>query len=186
MADNLPSIQTGDTTFDKIWAHFLDETTYKLTEKQTELKERWLAAWTLRLNFHSTEQAINVHMQKYGVSRAQAFRDINNAERLFGNLMKTDRAGKLAIWAEYCHKYFQQAIKAKDLKAQGKALELLGKAYEIDRSDIAQFNPEKLENKPIKLSVPKAAVDLIIENLAKGVIDFNKVIDAEAEEVENE
>lgn len=186
MANNLPTINTGDTSFDKIWAHFLDETTYKLTEKQEELKERWLAAWTLRLNFHSTEQAVAVHMEKYGVSRAQAFRDINNAERLFGSLMKTDRAGKMAIWAEYCHKYYLMAIKGKDLKAMGKALELLGKAYEVDRNDTALHNPEKLENKPIKLSITKESAEILKAAFSTGVVNFNKLNIEDAEVLEDE
>ena len=184
MNNKLPSINTGDTSFDKIWAHFLDETKFPLTTKQEALKERWLAAWTLRLNFHSTEQAVAVHMEKYGVSRAQSFRDIRNAERLFGNLMKTDRAGKLAVWAEYCHKYYLMAIKGKDLKAMGKALELLGKAYEVDRVDSLTHNPAKLEDKPIKLSISKESAELLAATLSKGTADFNKIIDAEAETVE--
>lgn len=186
MTNNLPKITTGDTTFDKIWAHFLDETKFPLSPKNEEIKERWLAAWTLRLNFHSTEQAVSVHMVKYDISRAQAFRDINNAERLFGNLMKTDRAGKLAVWAEYCHKFYLMAIKSKDLKAMGKALELLGKAYEVDSNDNALFNPEKLEDKPIKLGISKASIELLATALKGGTLNFNKVVDVDAEIVEDE
>jgi hypothetical protein len=186
MANNFPKINTGDTSFDKIWAHFIDENTYKLSKKQEILKERWLAAWTLRLNFHSTEQAVKVHMEKYNVSRAQAFRDINNAERLFGNISKTDRAGKMAIWSEYCHKYYLMAVKQKDLKSVGKALDLLGKAYEVDRNDSAMHNPEKLENPTIKLSISKSSKELLSLALSKGVVDFNRLHVEDAQLIEDE
>jgi hypothetical protein len=179
-------INTGDTSFDKIWAHYKDPSKYKLTEKQTQLKERWLAAFTLRQNFHSRQQAANIMMEKYDVSRAQAFIDLRNAERLFGNVMKADRQGSLAILREYAHKMYLMAVKAKDLKAIGKSLELLGKYSEIDKDNSLTFNPEKLENKQIKLVIKKSTEELIINHLTKGSLDFNKIVDGEAEVLENE
>jgi hypothetical protein len=182
---NLPKIKTGDSSFDKIYAYFIDENAVSLSEKQEELKERWLSAWTLRLNFHSTEQAIKAHMEKYKIERAQTFRDLKNAETLFGNLLKTSIEGKRAIWAEYCHKYFLQALKSKDLKSQGKALDLLGKAWEVDKIESTAFNPEKLTNPQIKLKISKSTEQLIIDALTKtGVADFNKLKIEEAKIVE--
>ncbi|WP_340074533.1 hypothetical protein [Leptobacterium sp. I13] len=187
MAIQFPIIKTGDSTFDKIYAYYKDPSKYPLTKKQTELKERWLAAFALRQNFHSREQASNVLMEKYDISRAQAYRDLKDAERLFGNIMKADRDGSLAILYEYSHKYLLMAVKAKDLKAIGKALELMGRYSEIDRETAINFNPEKLEDKPIKVSVPKEVSQAIVKALSKGTVDFNDfAIDVEHEEVEDE
>mgnify|MGYP000162115730 CR=1 FL=1 len=173
---HLPTIKTGDTTFDRIYAYYKDSTKYPLSEKQTEVKNRWLAAFTLRQNFHSREQAANVLMEKYGVKRAQAYRDLTNSERLFGNVMKADRNGSLAILLEYSHKYLLMAVKAKDLKAIGKALELMGKYAEVDKENSINFNPDKLEDKPIKMSVPKEAVQAIVQHLVTGSLDFNNLV----------
>ena len=171
--DALVIVKTGDTTFDKIYAHFLDDQKYKLTPLQTQIKERLLAAWTLRLNFHSTEQAVKVFMDKYELSRAQAFRDMSRAERLFGSLAKSNRDGKRAVWAEYIHKYLQLSIKAKDLKSVGKAIDLLERAYELDKTESMLFNPEKLIDKEVKFSISKAALKIMDAMVAKGVVDFN-------------
>lgn len=182
---NLPKIKTGDTSIDKIYAYYRDPNKYPLTEKQKEVKDRWLAAFTLRQNFHSREQAINVLMDKYGISRAQAYRDLSNAERLFGNINKADKAGTLAILTEYAHKFYLMAIKSKDLKAIGKSLELLGKFAQVDKDDLLTFNPEKLEDKPIKITVPKETISAIANELKKGTLDFNKLtVDADFEEIE--
>mgnify|MGYP000162120534 CR=1 FL=1 len=178
---HLPTIKTGDSSFDKIYAYYKDSTKYPLTPKQTELKDRWLAAFTLRQNFHSREQAANVLMEKYEISRAQAYRDLKNAERLFGNVMKADRDGSLAILSEYSHKYLLMAVKAKDLKAQGKALELLGQAWEVDKLDNQLINPEKLTNPQIKLKFPSKLVDALVEKMTTGVADFNKLDVEDAE-----
>lgn len=185
--NRLALVKTGDTTFDKIFAHYIDEKKYTLSKKQEEIKERWLAAWTLRITFHSTDQAINVYMNKYSVSRAQAFRDISRAERLFGSLSKTDKDGKRAIWSEYIHKYYLMAIKAKDLKSVGNALKLMERAYELDSEDNALVNFEKLLDKPIKLSVKKTVIEMVVATLDSGIVDLNNpVIDVDYEEVEDE
>ena len=178
-------VNTGDSSYDKIYAYYKDSTRYTLTPKQTELKDRWLASFTLRQNFHSREQAANVLMEKYEISRAQAYRDLKNAERLFGNVMKADRDGSLAILLEYSHKFLLMAIKAKDLKAIGKALELMGKYADVDKEIGINFNPEKLENKPVKMSINKEVGNAIIKHLLTGSLDFNNLtIDTDFEEVE--
>ena len=188
MSNNfLPKIKTGDSSFDKIYAYYKDANKYPLTEKQAQLKDRWLAAFTLRQNFHSREQASNVLIEKYDISRAQAYRDLKNAERLFGNVMKADRDGALAILLEYSHKYLQMAIKAKDLKAIGKALDLMGKYSEVDKDNSINFNPSKLENKPIKMSIRKEVTTAIIQHLSTGVMDFNDLtIDTDFEDLSDE
>tara|TARA_B110001452_G_C15226420_1_gene425067 strand:+ start:152 stop:727 length:576 start_codon:yes stop_codon:yes gene_type:complete len=178
-------VNTGDSSYDKIYAYYKDSTRYTLTPKQTELKDRWLASFTLRQNFHSREQAANVLMEKYEISRAQAYRDLKNAERLFGNVMKADRDGSLAILLEYSHKFLLMAIEAKDLKAIGKALELMGKYADVDKEIGINFNPEKLENKPVKMSINKEVGNAIIKHLLTGSLDFNNLtIDTDFEEVE--
>ena len=184
---HLPTLQTGDSTFDKLYAYYKDSTKYPLTPNQTEIKDRWLAAFALRQNFHSREQATNVLMEKYEISRAQAYRDLRNAERLFGNVMKADRDGSLAILSEYAHKYLLMAIKAKDLKAIGTALTLMGKYSDIDNENAINYNPEKLENKPVKMSIAKEVKEAILIHLSSGVLDFNELtVDAEFEDVKED
>ena len=184
---HLPTIKTGDSTFDKLYAYYKDSTKYPLTPNQTEIKDRWLAAFALRQNFHSREQATNVLMEKYQISRAQAYRDLKNAERLFGNVMKADRDGTLSILSEYSHKYLIMAIKANDLKAIGTALTLMGKYSDIDNDHAINYNPEKLENKPVKMSIAKEVRNAIVSHLSAGVLDFNDLtIDADFEEIEDD
>lgn len=187
----LPKLKTGDSTFDKIYAYFVDEQNHSLSPKHEKIKDRWLSIWTLQLNFHSTEQAITAHRNLFKdendelLSRSQAFRDLSSANKIFGSLFKTTRDAKRAIYSEYVHKFYLQTIKSKDLKAQGKALELLGKAWQIDLQEDQKFNPEKFENPQIKVGIPTKFIDAVVDHLNKGVIDFNKldVEDIEHEEV---
>lgn len=181
MAKDELLIRTGDTAFDKIYAYYINPDKYPLSVKHTELKQRWLAAFTLRQNFKSRQQASFILCEKFGIKRAQAFIDLRNAEKLFGNVMKSDRQGSLAILSEYSHKFYQMAMHKRDLLAVGKAIELMAKFAEIDKETNIHFNPDKLENNPIKLTINKEIQAMIVGQLMKGTLDFNNIVDAEAE-----
>lgn len=177
-------IKTGDTSFDKIYAYYVNPEKYPLSIKHKEIKERWLAAFTLRQNFKSRQQASFILCERFGIKRAQAFIDLRNAEKLFGSVMKADRQGSLAILNEYAHKFYLMAMHKKDLQAVGKAIELIAKFSEIDKETAINFNPDKLENNQIRLTIKKDIEIMIIDHLQKGVLDFNGVVDADAEIVE--
>lgn len=188
---NLPQINLNDTTFDKIWAYYKHPGKIALTEKQEEIKERWLSLFSLRLNFHSRLQAINAYIEQWKqkdveISLSQAYKDYSASERLFGNVHKADRQASLVILAEYAHKNLLLAFKQKNSLAISAALTKLDKYLEIDRVDAINFNPAKLEDKPDKYSVPKEVLEALAEHFNIGSIDLNKLIieDIESEEIE--
>ncbi len=180
MSNNLPRITLNDTTFDKIWAYYKNPGKIQLTPKQEEKRERWLHLYTLRLNFHSRLQAINAYIDVYkqkgiDISESQAYKDMSNALRLFGDVHKSDRQASLAILSEYAHKVFLMAIKQKNPIAASAALTKLEKYMEIDRIDAINFNPAKLEDKPDHYSVPPIVLEAIKEQFKTGVVDFNNL-----------
>ena len=188
---NLPQINLNDTTFDKIWAYYKHPGKIVLTDKQEEIKDRWLSLFSLRLNFHSRLQAINAYIEQWKqkgieISLSQAYKDYSASERLFGNVHKADRQASLVILAEYAHKNLLLAFKQKNSLAISAALTKLEKYLEIDRVDAINFNPAKLEDKPDKYSVPKIVMEAIAEHFGTGSIDFNnfEIEDIESEEIE--
>ena len=178
-------IQKGDTTLEKIMAHHIDPVRFPLSPKLEEIRKRWSEVLTLSFNYYSPQQIVNKLMEDHGVSLAQAYLDVKNAQILYGNVMESDKKGKQAILYEYAHKYYQRAIQAKDLKAQAKALELMSKFGGLDEVDLADFNPEKLENVEIKFAIPKELYKYLKLSDNQGVDDFNlsAPIDIEFENV---
>lgn len=176
-----------DNTFEMIMAHYLDPLKYSLSEKQEEIRKRWAEVLTLRLNYYSRIQIANKFNEDYGISLAQAYVDIRNSELLYGNVLKADKEGTRAILYEYAHKFYQLAIKAKDLKAMAKGLELMAEFGGVKDMDNQDFNPEKLENKEIKVIMPKSMIDALKAMVSKGSVDFNdfNVTDINYEEVSN-
>lgn len=181
-------IQKGDTTLEKIMAHHIDPVRFPLSPKLEEIRKRWAEVLTLSFNYYSPQQIVNKLMEDHGVSLAQAYLDVKNAQILYGNVMESDKKGKQAILYEYAHKYYQRAIQAKDLKAQAKALELMAKFGGLDEVDLADFNPEKLENVEIKFAIPKELYQYLKMSPNQGVDDSNlsAPIDIEFENVEED
>ena len=188
--ENGIELQKGrDTSFDKIFAYYLNPDKYTLTPKQEEIKERWLAAWTLRLKKKSPTKVAQILQETYkeqNLSRAQAFRDVQNAEKLYGNVINADRVGRMAIHYEYALEAYKKALKAGDYKAAKGFLSEMRESLPFE--DNPQFNPEKLENKPVKFYVDKAVELAIAKQLQAGVLDFNnlEIEDISHEEVNNE
>ena len=178
-------ISTGDTTLDKIWAHYKAPNTYKLTPKQEEVKERWVSAWKLLSKKHYKTKVAKILKEMYGISKAQGFRDIRNAEALFGKALKADRDGQLALLYQFALEGFNKAMEAKDYKT-AKGFHDAMRDCVPKEADI-NFNPEKLENKPIKITINKQVSEAIIKHLAKGVLDFNQfAVDAQYQEIEHD
>ncbi|PQB08020.1 hypothetical protein BST83_13300 [Polaribacter filamentus] len=180
MSNSLPRITLNDTTFDKVWAYYKTPGKVTLTPKQEQKRERWLTLFSLRLKFHSRLQAINAYIDLYKqkeieISESQAYKDMSNALRLFGDVHKADRQASLVILQEYAHKVFLMAIKQKNPLAASAALTKMEKYMEIDRIDAINFNPAKLEDKPDHYSVPAIVLEAIKEQFKKGEIDFNNL-----------
>jgi hypothetical protein len=136
MSELQKQILSKETTFERIFAHFMDESV-KLTPKEEQIRERWDAAFSLLLNYHSTEQAANIMKSKYGISRAQAYRDVQNATRLFGDISKAHKEGIRHILYEYSMKVFQMAANCKppDLDQMNKSITNMMKIKGLDKDD---------------------------------------------------
>ncbi len=181
-------INKGDTTLDKILAHHIDPVRFPLSEKMEKIRKRWAEVLTLRLNCYSPQQILNKLMEDHGISSAQAYLDLRNSESLYGNVMQSDKKGKQAILYEYAFKFYQRAVQKQDLKSEAKALELMAKFGGLDEIELADFNPEKLENVTIQFSIPKEYHKYLKLPINSGVDDLNltKPIDIEFEEVNPE
>lgn len=166
-------IESKDTHFENILASYLDDSRVVLSPLEEEMKTRWEAAFSLLLNFHSREQSVKVLMQQFGgLSRATAYRDINRALSLFGDITKSRKEGWRYIIFEYNQKLFQMATKKKNLESMGKCLDRMIKLADLDKED-AQFNPEKLQAQIYEISLPKAVEKAYMTLISKGVVDFN-------------
>jgi hypothetical protein len=113
--------------------HYLNGT--ELTDKQEAIRARWSASFSLLCNYHSVQQAVPVLKKQFNISEGQAYRDINSAIRLFGNVLKSDKEGHRYIVYELAMKTYQVAAKNGDYKAMAASVQNMIKLLGLDRED---------------------------------------------------
>lgn len=179
-------IKIGDSTFDKIRAFYINPEGYPLSPTHEEVRKRWVLAVNLTLKAYSKIKIANMLVKDFGVCQAQAYIDIRNAQNIFGDIVKTEQSIFKAMWTEWATDFLKRSKQQKDLKAEGKALDLLAK-YGISEEKDLDFNPEKLENKEIKIVLPKKLQEALSSMIGKGVVDFNNldVTDVDFEQPDN-
>lgn len=179
-------IKTGDSTFDKIQAFYIDPEHYPLSDTLENIRLRWSLVVNLRLKSYSKIKIANVLERDYGISQAQAYLDIRNAGNMFANVFQTEEKVFKAMWIEWATDYLKRSKQSRDLKSEGKALDLLGKYGDLD-TEALDFNPDKFENKEIHINMNKDLQNKLIDMIGKGVVDFNSldVTDVAHEEVKN-
>lgn len=188
MAKSKALITRGDSTMDKIKAYYSDPDKFELSDHLDEVRKRLVHAYNLKMSYFSNQQIVTAWMKDYGLSQAQAYLDIRNAQLLFGQINKLDRDAKRNVLSEHTYSLLRRARERGDLKAEAKALDLLGKYFGISEEDIAQFNPEKFENVQVAITIPKQLQDMLIAQMQGGSVDLN-AFDAttiDYEEIEEE
>lgn len=180
-------MKIGDTTFDKIKAFYINPEEFPLSDKLEEIRLRWVAITNFTAKAYSKIEIANMLKRDYGISQAQAYIDIRNAENIFGSVSGTSNDAFKAMWIEWTKDYLKRCRQKNDRNNEAKALALLGQYGDLDKDEL-EFNPEKLENKELVLNIPKEQLEILEKLTNSGVANFNnlKVIDIEFEEVKND
>lgn len=168
-------IKRGDTTFDKILAHYINPEHFPLSETNTSILNRYNEVFALRLAHFSSQQIVNKLVKEKGISQAQAYLDIRNSGRLFGNVMKADTEGSRALWIEYLLDFLKRCKQKGDRTNESKALKLLAEYGGLANEDNPEFNPEKFENMEIHVNVHKDVQTKLLEMLSGGSVDLNNL-----------
>lgn len=165
----------GDSTFDKLLAHYINPELCPLSEANRDILNRLNEVFALRLNHFSSQQIVNKWVTEKNISQAQAYIDIRNSEKLFGNVLKSNAEGSRAIWLEYTRDYLKRCIQKNDRNNEGKALKMLAEYGGFANEDNPEFNPDKFENKEIHINLDKNLLNKLNDIIGAGVVDFNNI-----------
>ncbi len=137
-----------DTLLDRLYDSYLDEEAED-SLSETDKKKRSIieAAWSLLVNYHSFEQSLPLLMSRFEISRATAYRMLNNATKLFGDVTQTNKQGLRHILYEYSMKVFQLAATQKppDLKQMNTAIKNMAMLKGLHADDTSAFDAELLQ-----------------------------------------
>lgn len=175
-----------DSSFQRIKASYLDESSVELTEREAEKKKRMSHAWSLRLNNkYSTYQVIQILMRDHGISQASAYREYNMSMQIFGELEATTLAAERQILKEAFWNEYQKAVKAGNGDLAVKALKEYKEISNIDKNE-NEIDPNKIQAHEYNIRMPRRIYKMMDKEFAYGVVDFNnlEIEDAEFREVE--
>ena len=137
-----------DTLLDRLYDSYLsEEGEESLTASDKEKRNIIEAAWALLVNYHSFEQSVPLLMSRFDLSRATAYRRLNEATKLFGDVTQTNKQGLRHILYEYSMKVFQLAASQKppDLKQMNTAIKNMAMLKGLHAEDTSAFDAELLQ-----------------------------------------
>ena len=167
-------LKIGDSTYDKIQAFYINPEAYPLSDAVEDIRKRWVYVTSLLLKAYPKFKIANMLEKDFGLSQAQAYLDIRNAENVFGSITKTDDEAFKVMWTEWTKDLLKRARQRKDLKAEAKALDMLAKYSDFSK-DAPEFNPEKLKNDDLVVKLPKALEPYLLKAIQTGIVDFNNI-----------
>lgn len=137
-----------DTLLDRLYDSYLsEEGEESLSAGDKEKRNVIEAAWSLLVNYHSFEQSVPLLMSRFALSRATAYRRLNEATKLFGDVTQTSKQGLRHILYEYSMKVFQLAASQKppDLKQMNTAIKNMAMLKGLNAEDTSAFDAELLQ-----------------------------------------
>lgn len=168
----------SESTKDKIFAFYLERDQVKLSPKEEEIRERWSACFSLLCQYHSPQQAVGVMQQRFGISEAQAYRDVKNAMELFGDVTASDKQAYRHILFEFAMKIFQLAATKSDLAEMNKSLNTMVKIRGLDREDPDIPDFSMLQNNTFNINLEQSQLAALQNIIKSGVIEVDTIYGA--------
>jgi hypothetical protein len=169
-----------ETTYDRIYTWYVKGDTFiTLTETEIEIRERWQKCWLLLCNGRTPEKVVRFMNRICGIGRSQAYTDIRNASKLFGEVVKTSKDSKRALYEGFANKIYQMALHKNppDLDNANKALKNM-----IDLSGLNESDPDlpdfsKLEPSQFIINLPPEIQNYLMLLIQKGAINLTQFRD---------
>ena len=140
----------SETTFDRISLYYRSENT-KLGPEDEAIRVRWCACF-MQLNdeINSDRDVVIFLVKQFGISEGQAYRDIRNSRRLFGDVRTYTKEAMRYHVTQWAIELFKLARLKKDFRGMEKALERITKAYNLDKEDLDLPDPARFQP-PVQL-----------------------------------
>lgn len=160
--------------FQRLKAHYIDETQVVLSQKEQAKLDRLVHIWGLRINNkYSPNQAIQIIIRDHKVSRATAYRDYAWSQQLFGELDETNIAAERQILKEAYWNLYQLELKKGNGEAAKKALDSYKSLFNFNATE-QTIDPAKLQAHEYNIHMPRwvyKKMDKVFEN--GGGFNFN-------------
>lgn len=177
------SMLAAPTTFDKIVQHYRDESVV-LSDKEKEVLSRWETAFTFMRKHRTVSQTVDLLMRFFpDISKVTAYRDVVNAQRLFGSVMESNKEGLRHLLTEFCMDLIARAKKNGDMKAENAAIANMIKINGLDREDPDLPDFSKLQPHQYNIQLPPEVLELLLNIVKSGKINISDIMNKMAVDV---
>ena len=132
------------TLFDRLQLHLFDENDnipehIRFSEKELEIKKRYVTVFTFWLDkpMLSDKKIIQFMTSNLGMSKTQAYRDIDKIKILLGNVRNANKEWQRYKLIAMLDKAYEMAEAARNSMAMIKAAQVLGKYTQLDKEETA-------------------------------------------------
>lgn len=138
-----------DTLYQRIRRFYLSDAALSPTDDKIRI--RWSAAFSILLDLKGSDRdCANAMIKQFNISESQAYVDIANAKRLFGDVRKSEKEALRYMVTQWAIELYRMAQSKKDFRGMEKALERITKANNLDKEDQDIPDPSKVQP-PIQL-----------------------------------
>jgi hypothetical protein len=157
----------------------------ELTEHQEAVRQRVVTAHSLLLEARPKQEVCGTLMQRFDISDRQAYTDIKNAYKLFGEVNRSEKEGLRHIVQELALETFRKAKEMNDLTGMNKALSNIIKLGGLDREDPDLPDFEKLKQAIYPIILDDPVRDIFMKLIdQQGSIDLTKFMSHVAQQAE--
>lgn len=152
-----------------------DKSTTKLSNKEKELMDRYFFAHDLISQKRSRHEVARKLQVKYGVSRAQAYRDIFHMQYVIGSSLNMDETYYEKFLMDSIIETIRLARNKMDLKAKAASERNLAMVLGFPKSDDNRITPDMLQQNILIVTSDVEALGLPkIDNLEEKIKQFKK------------
>lgn len=125
---------TSETTLQRLSAFYRGDDSIVLTDQENRKLARLEEAWTFLRETKNTEQTVTALRRRFpDLAQSTAYRDVNDARQLFGDIVKYSAEAMKSLMNEYTIDLLRRSKAANDRNGEAKALMILTKINGLDR-----------------------------------------------------
>jgi hypothetical protein len=178
----------SDFTFERISQYYRSDNV-TLSPQDEAIRIRWSACF-MQLNdeMNTDRDVVLFLIKQFGISEGQAYKDIRNARRLFGDVRSYTKEAMRYHVTQWAIELLRLSKMKKDLRGMEKALERITKAYNLDKEDQDLPDPERFQP-PVQLLtinynfINSPSFKMIDSKAQEKLLELHRRIEAMAEEL---
>lgn len=166
--------------YDKIMAYLTNPEgeSEELTEKEKEMLDRWMEAFTMQRNYDSVSKSAEALQKRFpDISRATAYRDCAAALSLFGDINKSTKEGIRHLATEITKDAIALARKGLDYEAMMRGASSMAKINGVNLIDPDMPDFDLLAPHTFNINIPANALDALMTMVKGGRVDLTSMVD---------